>query len=106
MLQILSACLLTVIVETAIFYLAGFRDRRAVIVVVFANVLSNLALNAAGMLTGGLAPVQLLIGEAAVVISEFLIYAGAFRDANAGKLLALTLGTNAASYCLGLLLGY
>ena len=43
--DLLLACLVTVIVETALFWLFGYRSRDEILVVVCTNVITNLLLN-------------------------------------------------------------
>ena len=43
--DLLLACLVTVVVETAVFWLAGYRSRDEILVVVCTNVVTNLVLN-------------------------------------------------------------
>ena len=43
--DLLLACVVTVIVETALFWLFGYRSRDEILVVVCTNVITNLLLN-------------------------------------------------------------
>ena len=45
MLRIFKACILTVFLETGLFYLLGYRKKDDVTIVVCANVITNLVLN-------------------------------------------------------------
>ena len=99
---ILLACLLTVAIETPFLVLCGYRGRRAVGVIVCANVLTNLPLNLAFALGLPYRPGVIAAAELAVVAIEYLIYAKAFGRSR--KLLLLTLVANCLSFGLGLLI--
>lgn len=97
------ACLVTVVVETAIFWLAGYRSRDEVLVVVCTNVVTNLVLNL--VLSGMFFTVwgrTIMLGELLVVAAETAIYTFAFE--RFGKVLALTLAANLLSVFIGMLL--
>ena len=90
------ACLITVVVETAIFWLAGYRSRDEVLVVICTNVVTNLVLNLA--LSGLFFPVwgrTIVLGELLVIAVETAIYTAAFG--RFGKVLALTMAANMLS---------
>ena len=71
MLRIFKACILTVFLETGLFYLLGYRKKDDVTIVVCVNVITNLVLNLtiAWFFTGGPGSFLLLL-EIAVVIAE------------------------------------
>ena len=97
------ACLVTVVVETAIFWLAGYRSRDEVLVVVCTNVVTNLVLNL--ILFGGLFEASgyaMRIGELLVIAVETAIYTAAFG--RFGKVLTLTVAANLLSVFVGMLL--
>ena len=97
------ACLVTVVVETAIFWLAGYRSRDEVLVVVCTNVVTNLVLNL--ILFGGLFEASgyaMRIGELLVIAVETAIYTAAVG--RFGKVLALTVAANLLSVFVGMLL--
>ena len=97
------ACLITVVVETAIFWLAGYRRRDEVLVVICTNVVTNLVLNLA--LSGLFFPVwgrTIVLGELLVIAVETAIYTAAFG--RFGKMLALTVAANFLSVFVGMLL--
>ena len=100
---LLLACLLTVLVETALFALFGYRSRDDLTIVACANVLTNLTLN---LLLAFVLPYDahfwVLPLEIAVVLAEFLIYAKAFGPSK--KLFVLTLAANVLSFALGVML--
>ena len=97
------ACLVTVVVETAIFWLAGYRSRDEVLVVVCTNVVTNLVLNL--VLSGlffSVTGYMMRIGELLVITVETVIYTAAFG--RFGKVLALTTAANMLSVFIGMVL--
>ena len=97
------ACLVTVLVETAVFCLAGYRRRDEILVVVCTNVITNLVLNL--VLFGPFFPVSdymMRIGELLVIAVETAIYTAAFG--RFGKMLALTVAANLLSVFVGMVL--
>ena len=101
--ELLLACLVTVIVETALFWLFGYRSRDEILVVVCTNVITNLLLNL--VLSGTFFSVSgrmIVLGELIVIAVETAIYTFAFG--RFGKVLALTILANVLSVFLGLLL--
>ena len=103
MLRIFKACLLTVLLETGLFYLLGYREKDELMIVACANVVTNLTLNLtiALFLSGG-PGFWLVLLEAIVVIAEYLIYASAFGASK--KLFLQTLAANVLSYGAGVVL--
>ena len=101
--MIFLACLLTVGIEGAFLAACGYRDRFSLVVIVCANVVTNLLLNLLLWLAfpGG-AGAWIYIMEAVVVAAEYAIYAVAFGKG--WKLFFLTLAANCISYGLGLLI--
>ena len=101
--ELFLACLVTVIVETALFWLAGYRSRDEILVVVCTNVITHLLLNL--VLSGIFFSVwgwMIVVGELIVIVIETAIYTFAFGPF--GKVLALTIMANLLSVFLGLLL--
>ena len=101
--ELFLACLVTVIVETALFWLAGYRSRDEILVVVCTNVITNLLLNL--VLSGIFFSVwgwMIVLGELIVIVMETAIYTFAFG--RFGKVLALTIAANVLSVFIGLLL--
>ena len=76
--QVFEACLLTVVIETALFMLMGYRSSRMVSIVICANVITNLLLNLSLVFLPELRAILVPAGEIAVVITEYAIYAAAF----------------------------
>ena len=101
--DLLLACVVTVIAETALFWLFGYRSRDEILVVVCTNVITNLLLNL--VLSGTFFSVSgrmIVLGELIVIAVETAIYTFAFG--RFGKVLALTAAANLLSVFLGLLL--
>ncbi len=102
MIRYLTACGLTVLIETGFFLLLGWRDRDRITVVICANIATNLLLN---LTLDRLIPRSVLsiaVGEGLVVIAEYAIYA---RLNGRSRILALqTLLANALSFGTGVLL--
>ena len=98
------ACLLTVLIETPLLYLWGWRDRDAVITVVCVNVISNLLLNLTLLLVfpGRGAGNWIYLLEPLVVAGEYAVYTLASRPS--WKLLYQTFAVNLISYGIGLLI--
>jgi hypothetical protein len=97
------ACLLTVLAETALFALFGYRSKDDLAIVVYANIITNLSLNLliALVFPQG-ADLWLLPLECLVVAVEYLIYAKAFGASK--KLFLQTLAANVLSFALGVVL--
>ena len=100
--RILLACGLTVLIETPFLALWGYRKRDELIVIVCANVFTNLLLNLLLWRVPSLYGPAVYALEAAVVTVEYGIYRLTF-GARRG-LFWLTLAANALSYGLGLLI--
>ena len=101
--RILEACVITVIVETALFRAFGYRKKDDLIIVALANVISNLALNLIiATVPGASRLLWVLLMEAAVVIFEYLVYRRAFGGG--ARLFVQTFAANCVTYGLGLLL--
>lgn len=99
---LLLVCALTVLIETPLFFAAGYRDRDSLLVVVCANIVSNLTLNLCVRLLfpeRGAAEYAL---EATAVAAEYAVYSLAFGRSR--RLFLLTLAANCLSYGIGLLL--
>ena len=105
MLQLLAACLLTIVIETLFFAAIGYRDRVFLLLCVLANAATNLSPNLILQLlyTWG---VDLTVAvyplEALAVAVEFGIFA-AVRGRSL-RLFLLVLAANCLSYGIGLLL--
>ena len=103
MFLLFKACLLTVVLETGLFYLLGYREKDDLTIVACANVVTNLTLTLtiALFLSGG-PGLWLALLEGLVVLAEYLIYARAFGASK--KLFLQTLAANLLSYGAGVLL--
>ncbi len=103
MLRLVKACLLTVLLETGLFYLLGYREKDDVTIVACANAVTNLTLNLTIALLFPQGPgFWLALMEGLVVLAEYLIYARAFGASK--RLFRQTLAANALSYAAGVLL--
>jgi len=98
-------CALTVLIELAVFALAGYGRRRGFLLLcAAANVATNLGLNLllARPLAGYRSLPLILALEVLVVLAEYAVYAAA--EGRSRRLLFLTLLANAASFLTGALL--
>ena len=103
MFLIFKACLLTVLIETGLFYVLGYRGKDDITIVVCANVITNLTLNLTIALCFPRGPgFWLALMEGIVVAAEYAIYARAFGASK--KLFWQTLAANVLSYGIGVLL--
>ena len=94
-------CILTVLLETPVFLLAGYRSKTDVTIVVCTNVVTNLLLQLC-FLVLPLTVFWVAVLELLVLGSEYAIYACAFGRSR--RLFLLTLAANALSLGVGLLL--
>lgn len=102
--RLLTACALTIVIETLFFLLIGWRDRRFLLLCISANALTNLCLNLLIwllMTLGFWHGILVLPLELLVVAAEFCIY-GIVRRRDL-RLLGLVFAANALSYSVGLL---
>ena len=102
MILYLTACGLTVLIETAFFLLMGWRSRDEIIVVICVNVASNLLLNLAFAQGIPHSVLTIAAGESLVVIAEYAVYAR--LNGRSCKLFLQTFLANALSYGAGVLL--
>ena len=103
MMRLFLACIITVVVETAFFWIAGYRQRLDLEIVALANVVTNLSLNLLLGLVPSLYPFPwILLLEAVVVAVEYLVYRRAFGGSL--KLFLLTFAANAITYGIGLII--
>ena len=102
MILVLLACGLTVLTETPLLALWGYRGRRETAVIVSANVVTNLLLNLTFLLGLPRTVPWIAAGEGAVVLAEYGIYVRAFGPSR--RLLLLTFLANCLSFGLGLVL--
>ena len=100
---LLRAALLTVLIETPLFYLCGYRRRAEWLWFAAVNVVSNVLLNETLMdVDVAYYTVCAALGEALVVATELALMAYVVRGDRA-RLLRTLLLTNAASLCAGLI---
>ena len=89
MIRYLTACALTVAIETGFFLLLGWRDRDRIAAVVCANVVSNLLLNLCLSRWVPFNAWTVALGELLVVVFEYAVYAR--LCGRSGRLALLTL---------------
>ncbi len=100
---LLWAALLTVLIETPLFYLCGYRRREEYLWFAAANLMSNLLLNEAlSEIDGHLYAACAVLGETLAVALEFALASYVARE-NHARLFRVLLLTNAASLCAGFL---
>ena len=109
----IHAALLTVLLETLLFYLYGYREKRFLVIVALSNLLTNVSLNLCILLTmifiaktgSSQIPAYTVIacGEICVVAAEFFLYAN-YLEERSGKLFLQTFCANAVSFLTGLVL--
>ena len=102
MIRYLTACGLTVLIETGFFLLLGWRERDQIAAVVCANVVSNLLLNLCLYLWIPFNVWTVTLGELLVVAFEYAVYARLCGRSR--RLALLTLLANALSFGAGVLL--
>lgn len=98
-----TACILTLVIETAFFVLLGLRKRDDLILVAAVNVATNLALNLfiAQVFRGG-AGAWIYSMELCVVIAEYAFYSRAWGRSR--PLFLKVIAANVLSYGSGLLI--
>lgn len=101
--QLFLPCILTVLLETPIFWLAGYRTRNDVTIVICTNIVTNLLLQLC-FLVLPMRALWIALLELLVLAGEYTIYAVAFGRSK--RLFLLTLGANAFSFGFGLLLRF
>ena len=100
---LILACVITVVVETVLFRIFGYKKADDLVIIVLSNVITNVTLNVLILLVPDLYDVPwLIIAELAVVAAEYLIYRRAFGGSF--KLLILTFFANVLSFASGLIL--
>ena len=102
MIRYLTACALTVGIETGFFLLLGWRDRDRITAVVCANVVSNLLLNLCLNRWVPFNAWTVALGELLVVVFEYAVYARLCGRSR--RLALLTLLANALSFGAGVLI--
>lgn len=101
--SIALACLLTVTIETPFLAACGYRDKSAIAIIICANVITNLVMNALLTLLYPQWTIGILaLAEALVVVAEYAIYSVPFGRGK--KLFLLTLAANVLSCGIGLIL--
>jgi len=112
----IPAAILTVVIETSLFFLYGYRQKMFLLIVALANLFTNVSLNLAVFMTALLCARQnvpifalymvIAAGEAGAVAVEYFIYKKYLKRADGNRLLFLqVLSTNAVSFLIGILLG-
>lgn len=96
------ACGLTMAIETAYFYLAGFRDRYFLIVCLAVNAATNLTVNLVLSYTG-ISLWSVLIAEILVTGTEYAVYS-LITTTSRKKLLLHTVAANLLSFSAGIIL--
>ena len=97
------ACIITVVVETALFWIFRYRKANDLVIIALTNVVTNVTLNTLIMLVPGLYDIPwLIILELIVVAAEYLIYRWAFGGSL--RLLVLTFFANVLSFVIGIIL--
>lgn len=102
MIRYLTACGLTVLIETGFFLLLGWRDRDRITAVVCANIATNLLLNLCLNLWIPFNALSVALGELLVVVTEYAVYA--CLCGRSRRLALQTLLANALSFGTGVLL--
>ena len=102
MIRYLTACGLTVLIETGFFLLLGWRGRDRIAAVICVNIVTNLLLNLCFDLWIPFGVLSVALGELLVAAIEYAVYA---RLCGRSRRLALqTLLANALSFGTGILL--
>ena len=96
------ACGLTMAIETAYFYLAGFRDGHFLVVCLAVNAATNLTMNLVLGYTG-ISLWIVLIAEILVTGTEYAVYS-LITKTPGRKLLFHTVIANVLSFCTGIVL--
>lgn len=96
------ACGLTMAIETAYFYLAGFRDGHFLVVCLAVNAATNLTMNLVLGYTG-ISLWIVLIAEILVTGTEYAVYS-LITKTSGRKLLFHTVIANVLSFCTGIVL--
>ena len=102
MIRYLTACGLTVLIETAFFLVLGWRDRDRIIAVICVNIVTNLLLNLAFDLLIPRSAISISLGEGLVVAAEYAVYA--MLNGRSRRLFFLTFLANALSFGTGVVL--
>ena len=101
--KLFIACVITVVMESALFWIFGCRKKEDLMIVALANVITNLTLNLTiALIPGASGLVWVLLLEAAAVAAEYLIYRKAFGGSTG--LFVLTFAANCLTYGTGVVL--
>ena len=96
------ACLLTVLIETPLLALFGYRKKEDLILIAAVNVATNLTLNLLlGLVFAGGSSAWVYVLECIVVLAEYAFYSRAWGRSR--RLFLQTLAANVLSYSIGLL---
>jgi len=107
-----GAAVLTVVIETPILWLTGYRSRRFVLVCVLISLVTNLTLNLCMSFAGGLYDALIYPAEVAVVLVEWAVLRQVAADGapvpwlgrESARLFAFVLLANAASFLVGVMI--
>jgi hypothetical protein len=104
----LLAFLLTVLVEISVAFLFGFKNKKAILAVVFINLITNPMLNYFLIINNYfsfvfISAVTLLVLEVIIVLVEWLLLVFVLRQ-SFKKLLVLSIAMNFCSYFVGVLI--
>ena len=97
-----SACVLTVVIETAFLALCGYRSAAFLALCVCVNIVTNILLNLSIVPLAKMVDITYFVYvlEAAVVAAEYFVYT--LTEGRSRRLFLLTLAANALSYGAGL----
>ncbi|MBQ1407703.1 MAG: hypothetical protein IIY88_06175 [Eubacterium sp.] len=96
--MIYIGCILTCIIELIVFAAAGYgKEKYFLLLTIAVNTATNLTINL--ILAGYRSPVLIALLEAAVVLTEYAVYAAVAGRSR--RLFALTFAANAASFLFG-----
>jgi len=111
----IHAAILTILIETSLFFLYGYREKRFLVIVALSNLLTNVSLNLCILISmifcSQFGETQLpvyiviIVGEIGAVTAEYYIYAQ-YLEKHSRILFLQTLASNAASFLTGLMISH